>query len=107
MARATPAASIFSRRLSAVSGVGWCARAASPGGHGRSGVSAAEICTWESTIIMGSIQLHAGALDERAPDFSLPLEFGGQLAGIGDHELDPDLLELLARLRRGQAFCQR
>src|SRR5438128_4618685 len=98
MARATPAASIFSRRLSAVSGVGWCARAASPGGHRRSGVSAAQICTWESTIIMVSIQLHAGTLNERAPEISLLLEFRGQVAGVGDHELDPDLLELLARL---------
>src|SRR3982074_2954809 len=102
MARATPAASIFSRRFSAVSGAGWCARTASPGGHGRSGVSAAQICTWESTIIMVSIQLHAGAFNERAPDISLPLEFRGQIAGIGDHELDPDLLELLARLGRAQ-----
>jgi len=52
MARATPAASIFSNSFSAVSGVGVCARAASPGGQGRSGVSAAQICTWESAIIM-------------------------------------------------------
>jgi len=51
------------------------------------------------------IQLHADALDERAPDISLPLELRRQVARIGDHELDPDLLELLARYGRGQAFC--
>src|SRR5882724_4019995 len=45
----TPAVSISARSMSLVTGYGFCARCAPPG-HGRSGVSAPQMCTCESTI---------------------------------------------------------
>src|SRR5579862_3136168 len=51
-ARSTPAAAISARRSSFENGSGRCARCAFPAGHGRSGVSAPQICTCASTTII-------------------------------------------------------
>src|SRR2546423_765364 len=50
--RLTPARSIWKRSASLSMGYGFCACAARPGGHGRSGVSGPQRCTCESTMCM-------------------------------------------------------
>src|SRR5262245_8445457 len=53
--RLTPARSIWKRSASLSIGYGFCAWCARPGGHGRSGVSAAQRCTCESTMCMSGL----------------------------------------------------
>src|SRR5258708_4868168 len=58
--RRTPARSICSSSVSLRIGYGFCASAARPAGHGRSGLSAAQRCTCESTMSMGGLPSVSG-----------------------------------------------
>ena len=63
----TLARSIWKSSVSLTIGYGFCASGARPGGHGRSGVSAAQRCTCESTMSMGSpLAGYRGALSFRS-----------------------------------------
>ncbi len=67
--RRTPARSIWNSSVSLRIGYGFCASAARPAGHGRSGVSAAQMWTCESTMSMGTSpvkRVYRGALSFRS-----------------------------------------